>query len=150
MANRGKPRKDAPASVESGYGARLKQARLLRNLTQEDLATLLGIRAITISRNETESMSPSKSTFDGYVRELAISAVWLAYGEGKGPSQDGQDHDHGELLREYLASPLAQTLRPATRGRLARIRFADLGISIPTFAAVHDVALLLERHAPDT
>ena len=62
------------------FGRRLKSARKRANLSQEELANLVGVNKITISYYETgnrEDMNPSISTVYKIARILDVSIDWL-------------------------------------------------------------------------
>ena len=149
MANHGSQKRDPVVSTSPGWGKRLKYARQLRNLTQAALAAKVGVLSATVSRNEC-GKNPHQSTAAGYAKHLGVTEVWLLHEIGPGPEGLLPDPDpHRELLEQYYAHPYGVTTPPDIRARLGEIRFADLGIPVPTLLAVHDVRLLLEKWATD-
>lgn len=64
---------------------RLRQARLARGLSQEDLARRLGLVSMSISRYERGVSSPRLSRATAIAAELGVSLDWLIRGEGAGP-----------------------------------------------------------------
>lgn len=63
-------------------GARLKEARLRRVLTQSDLAAASGVPVVTISRIENGHVaeSPRQSTVRKLAGALDIEPEWLLFG----------------------------------------------------------------------
>lgn len=127
-----------------GWGARLRQARLARGLAkQRQLASLVGIEAVTVSRHETEARTPLWRDLHEYCRVLDIDMQWLLFGTGKGPDSAAPHHD---LIESYKSSPYGVGCRKEVIAQLRRVNFADLGVSVPTLEHVHDVRLFLDRH----
>jgi transcriptional regulator with XRE-family HTH domain len=63
-------------------GARLKQARERKVLSQEDLSTLSGVTEATISRMENGKSGPTRpSTARKLADALGVEASWLLFGE---------------------------------------------------------------------
>ena len=59
------------------YGKRLKQARLNKNITQVELAKLLGITQTSYQRMETGKHDLKMSTIYTICKTLDISSDWL-------------------------------------------------------------------------
>lgn len=69
----------------AGFPARLRRARLARGLTQEELATPLGLTRVAIARAEAGATTPRLEHLEAMARALGVTGGWLAFGEGKGP-----------------------------------------------------------------
>ena len=63
-------------------GARLKQARERKVLSQEDLSGLSGVTEATISRMENGKSGPTRpSTARKLAEALSVEASWLLFGD---------------------------------------------------------------------
>lgn len=63
------------------FGENLKRIRLERNMSQDDLAMLLGTSKQVISRYETGQRSPKVSIVAAYAEKLGVSISMLTTGE---------------------------------------------------------------------
>lgn len=81
-------------------GTRVREARKARNLTQEDLAHLAGVRAGTIFRTEAEASAPRIESLAAIARALGVTTDWLLTGEGDGPGVHGLTMPEDEPARE--------------------------------------------------
>lgn len=151
MGNRSKRQSDPILATKPGFGKRLKLARTLKNIAQADLAGRVGVRTVTVSRNETDAMSAKKSTIEGYCRELGVSQEWLLEGRGPGPEQGAIEDERAEALELYYSTPFGADTPPNIRELLettgSESPFTACKIRILTMSAIHDVRLLVERHA---
>lgn len=66
-------------------GPRLRDARIAKGLTQEQVATHLGVRMMTISRAERGYSLMRPPTLEAAADFLDVSLAWLLTGEGGGP-----------------------------------------------------------------
>ena len=74
------------------FGENLKRLRLERNMSQDDLALLLGTSKQVISRYETGQRSPKVSVVAAYAEKLGVSISMLTTGEdADDPAQARQD-----------------------------------------------------------
>ena len=73
------------------FGSRLKEARLRRDMSQEDIAKLVGISQITFSRYERNSQDPNTDTLWEISKILRVSTDWLL-----GEHEDVIDHSSME------------------------------------------------------
>lgn len=64
-------------------GARLRNARQRRLLTQEELAKASGIQVVTISRieNDRQESQPRLTTVRKLAKALEVEAEWLMFGD---------------------------------------------------------------------
>ena len=84
------------------FGESLKQIRLERNLSQDDLALLLGTSKQVISRYETGQRSPKVSVVAEYAEKLGVTINRLATGQQK---EIEKDSDPWTLRQEEREDP---------------------------------------------
>lgn len=72
--------------MDTGFGARLKAARLAKGLTQAQFAAECGVHAITANRWERGS-EPKVDQVRAIATALGCSVDWLLWGEGAAASQ---------------------------------------------------------------
>lgn len=85
------------------FGENLKRLRLERNMSQDDLALLLGTSKQVISRYETGQRSPKVSVVAAYAEKLGVSISMLTIGEDADPATQARqdlldDPDRRALL----------------------------------------------------
>lgn len=129
-------------------GERLQKARLKRGLSQEDLASKVGVRGLTISRHETGRYMPSEKMMIAYAKALGVTDIELRYGLRADEVEAAPSHV-GAVDR-YLQSPWAAGCSRSIAKRLRLVSFENLGLDKPSREAIHDMRLYLERHAPPT
>jgi len=66
-------------------GRRLREARLRRVMTQDQLAEAAGVQPVTISRIENGKGGgmPRQTTMQRLAAALDVPVAWLVYGEGR-------------------------------------------------------------------
>ncbi len=81
--------------MDTHWGARLRQVRTARGLSQEALAHRALVSMFTISRTEREAIAGGKrlrepyfATVEKIARVLEVDPVWLLRGEGVGPAAE--------------------------------------------------------------
>ncbi len=80
--------------MDTHWGARLRQVRTARGLSQEKLARQALVSMFTISRAEraaidgTKQHEPYFSTIERIAAVLKVDPVWLLRGEGVGPAAE--------------------------------------------------------------
>lgn len=84
------------------FGESLKQIRLERNMSQDDLALLLGTSKQVISRYETGQRSPKVSVVAEYAEKLGVTINRLATGK---QNEIEQDSDPWTLRQEERDDP---------------------------------------------
>ncbi len=86
--------KEKKISIESGWGARIKEVREKLNLTQAALAKQAGLGASSgyISELEREMKIPGGDVFYSLSRVLGVSMDWIFTGEG---SRNSADYSQG-------------------------------------------------------
>ena len=72
------------------FGERLKQIRMDRNMSQEELATILETSKQVISRYENNQRSPKISIVEEYSKKLVVDINYLL-GDEKKPESDSPD-----------------------------------------------------------
>ncbi len=72
------------------FGERLKQIRMDRNMSQEELATILETSKQVISRYENNQRSPKISIVEEYSKKLGVDINYLL-GDEKKPESDSPD-----------------------------------------------------------
>lgn len=86
--------------MDMNIGSRIRDARKEAGLTQEELATRLGVSRSAIAQWETRtSVLPSHRNMDGLTETLKVNYEWLA--TGNGPRHGGV----GEQPAEYHVLP---------------------------------------------
>jgi len=68
--------------MKYSYGKRLKKYRKYKKLTQEELAEILGITAVSLWRIESGVTAPSANTIAQLIEKTDISPEWLLTGKG--------------------------------------------------------------------
>jgi transcriptional regulator with XRE-family HTH domain len=95
-----------PQGNPKAIGARIKAARLKKDMVQEDLAEAVGVRGLTISRLELGKVdSPKTSTLAAIARVLDVSTDWLLNGpseETRLERDDGPSDATKALLQRYF------------------------------------------------
>jgi transcriptional regulator with XRE-family HTH domain len=73
----------AKGVIMEGTGGRLREARLRKVWTQEDLAAASGVPVVTISRIENGHVqqAPRQSTLRKLAAALDVDPAWLLFGE---------------------------------------------------------------------
>ena len=84
------------------FGENLKQIRLERNLSQDELAILLGTSKQVISRYETGQRSPKVSVVAEYAEKLGVTINRLATGR---QNEIEKDSDPWTLRQEEREDP---------------------------------------------
>jgi transcriptional regulator with XRE-family HTH domain len=75
----------APAarSARSTIGSRMREARIARGLSQEDLGRVAGVSGFTISKYERGVLkSPLADTLERVALALGVEPAWLLHGAG--------------------------------------------------------------------
>lgn len=80
-------------------GVRLKEARLRRKMSQEDVAEAIGIHAMTISKYERDAQDPHTKTLAALAKVLDVSTDWLL--------TEHEDFMHPGLKSQENVMPLA-------------------------------------------
>ena len=102
------------------FGESLKQIRLERNLSQDDLALLLGTSKQVISRYETGQRSPKVSVVAEYAEKLGVTINRLATGQ---QNESEKDSDPWTLRQEEREDPDRKALFMLSKyGRAKDIR----------------------------
>lgn len=101
------------------FGDRLSLAREAQNLTQEQLASRLGLRASTLENWECDRSEPRANKLQMLAGFLNVSMVWLLTGEGEGAPVVRNSHatmppQMGDVLAE-IREIRAANLRANTR-----------------------------------
>jgi len=86
-------------------GSRLREARENRNLTQDELALILGIGQSQMNKYENNKSEPSPEVIGRMARELEVTADWLL----------GLVNDRKVHLQEKTLSPTERKLLSAFR-----------------------------------
>jgi transcriptional regulator with XRE-family HTH domain len=102
-------------------GVRLRHARKLRGMTQQELAKSSGVKQASISEVETgESKSPVGTNLVKLAQSLQVSPEWLA--SGKGPMEQTDQQLPPEALsvaRDWLR--LAPEVRTSVRDMIRKM-----------------------------
>lgn len=98
--------------VQTELGARLREARMAKNLALRELSRRIGVSASMISQLERGAVMPSVATLYRLVSELGISMDELFNGEEPGTALAPAIGDD-ELDRERKSEPTVQIHEPA-------------------------------------
>lgn len=100
---------------ENSLAGRVRKAREARGLTQDQLAKLIGVNSMTVSRIErSETIDPPASTVIGLARELGVHERYLMTGSIEAGPSDIPDPPHWAEFRmryQHLAAFDEETLR---------------------------------------
>ena len=108
------------------FGDRLAAARDHAGLSQEELATRLGVETSTLQAWEDDTREPRANRVSMMCGMLGVSLSWLLTGEGVhgpgAPEEDGEiaDKDIENLLREIRDTRLKMTRAADKIGRLEK------------------------------
>ncbi len=108
-------------------GKRLKDLRKALKISQGDIAKALNVSPVTISRYETEVMSPSLDIIQRIISVYNINANWLITGEGSmfmgedEPCRPKRDKPKNEETSEEYRQELERALKEA-QDELGRLR----------------------------
>lgn len=87
-------------------GARMKQARLLAGLSQQQAADALGKTKAAVSNFENDNNKPSVETLIAFAKETKVSLDWLLLGTQPGGELDQRIRSLPDALREYVMMSL--------------------------------------------
>lgn len=91
------------------FGERLKEIRLSRDMSQEELATLFGTSKQVISRYENNQRTPKISVAYDYAQKLGVDLNYLLGDEKKLAANRSDDyelsHDDEALLKLFRLVP---------------------------------------------
>lgn len=106
------------------FGDRLAGARENAGLSQEDLATRLGVRPETLQSWEDDAADPRANRLQMLAGMLGVSLMWLMTGNGPGldapPEEVTQADQARETVREVRAIRAVLEDLDARLGRLER------------------------------
>ena len=93
-------------------GTRIRHARKLRNLTQEDVAKHFGISRVSVAQWEGRGNSPEPDKIPGLARLLSTTSDWLLEAKGSAPTAD----DIRDLERTPIEDRWEESEQPDERG----------------------------------
>ena len=102
-------------SDPSQIGARIKDARQERGLTQDQLATAVGVSRIAVAQWETGRAGQITGNLTRIAASLDVGVEYLMYGSDKRAPAEARQGDELALLRLY------RECTPADRQLLVRI-----------------------------
>lgn len=106
------------------FGDRLAGAREAAGLSQEELATRLGVRLETLESWEDDAADPRANRLQMVAGMLNVSLMWLLTGEGEGldapPGEVAQAEEARATVREIRAIRAVLEELDARLGRLER------------------------------
>jgi len=76
------PLTNAQAVTDTGFGARLRRARLEAGVTQPELAEKVGVHYSTVKRWELQLMAPHERHLFRIAGHLQVKPLWLIDGSG--------------------------------------------------------------------
>lgn len=120
---------DGDVELLESFGARMREARIFRRMTQPEIAKLLGVSRQTISNWETERVPPEKLSLTG-IRKLAkhfgVRYGWLR--DAKGPMLDGDPAPPASISRAVAAAAARQGVALSAQGAETPLRGKLRGI----------------------
>lgn len=153
-------------ALRTAIGARLRQARLLREHTHRTLAQAIGYEQNHLSRIERGNSWPSVPILLAMCRELDMSADWLLFEKGPAPKvgdrparrlfevvhstapvAERKPPVNKQALPEAVTAFLAfesSSVKPETIDRLRRFDYAGLGYDRLTPQQVRNLAAELD------
>lgn len=85
---------------------RIKEIRLKKKMTQEEMGAVLGVTGAAFSRWETGDREIPDIAIRALCREFSVSEEWLRYGTGDMYAAASREEELGRLVRRLLsASP---------------------------------------------
>lgn len=78
-------------------GQRIKRARAALGISQDKLAKRVGVSTMTVSRWETDTMSPEGDNLPALAAELGVTPGWVLFGEEDGAPPPIADEAHPEV-----------------------------------------------------
>jgi transcriptional regulator with XRE-family HTH domain len=108
-----KRRKSSPAA--DGFGARLRELRVARRLSQEDLGQLADLHYTHVGRYEREEAQPSAAKLSALANALGVSSDYLLNGSHEDYARASFEDE--ELLRLFQR---ANELTPENKEMLKR------------------------------
>lgn len=114
-------------------GARIRRARTDAKLTQQDLASAVGVRTATIGDYEKGRINASTKVIRAIADETGVPAGWIMGDESRAVMDSDDDGDHPALV-EFLAGRLGQTATPAEIASLRTLRPATGKPTVDTFS----------------
>lgn len=106
------------------FGDRLAGAREAAGLSQEELATRLGVRLDTVIGWEEDAADPRANRLQMLAGMLSVSLMWLLTGKGEGldapPGEVAQAEETRATVREIRAIRAVLEELDARLGRLER------------------------------
>jgi transcriptional regulator with XRE-family HTH domain len=101
-------------------GVRLRHARKLRGMTQQELAKSSGVKQASISEVETgESKSPVGTNLVKLAQSLQVSPEWLASGKGPMEQLDQLPPEALSVARDWMR--LAPEVRSSVRDMIRKM-----------------------------
>lgn len=147
-------------------GARLAEARKIRQLKRSDVASAIGCDADHVGKLERGQSWPGGLLLYGLCKRLAVSADWVLFGEGAGPRMESKrvtrrpyelvkdgSQTVGRPMRElpdavvgYLATAGTE-ISPEVVEKIKRFDYSELGLKKLTIQQVKNIAALLAEGA---
>lgn len=130
---------DEDDQFAESMGSRIKRARLDAGLTQQVLATAVGVRTATIGDYEKGRINASTKVVRAIADETGVSAGWLMGDESRVDREADDDGDYPALV-DFLASRTGQTATPDEIEQLRSYRAID---GKPTVAFYGQMLMLI-------
>ena len=103
---------------------RIKQIRKIKNLTQQEFATKLGIKRSTISNYEMGRNTPVDSVISLICREFHVNEEWLRNGTGEMFVPQSREDEIENTVRKLLTSE-SDSFKSRFISMLARLSTSD-------------------------
>jgi transcriptional regulator with XRE-family HTH domain len=108
-------------SMPQDIGGRIRTTRLDRNLTQDQLASSVGVSRSAVAQWETGRTGQLTGNLSRIARALEVSVEYLMYGDDKRAPSEARQGDELTLLRLYReCDPEDRQMLLRTARRLAR------------------------------
>lgn len=131
---------------KSPYGRRLREARLRKGISQEELAKQARVTMTTIQRVETQGDNASRKTTTALSKVLGVTPAWLEHGSEATPDK----HLTPAAVSDYLASPLGIDASAEVKRLLKAFNFATVGANEKlTLRIIHAVREVIETATVD-
>jgi transcriptional regulator with XRE-family HTH domain len=129
-------------------GRRVREARIRKNMAQDDLAAAVGVRGLAISRLELGKVAdPKTSTLSAIAETLEVPLDWLLNGERESRIEPMDDVELPVAERALRAMGQDAATTQRLRERLARVQFST-GARLSTIVSWLEDALV-ELRAED-